>query len=99
MATPASTGIEADPVMAQKVAEQQAKSPELEKNAEKTVSALAPEDSTPVQLAAATDKMISQNAKLDDFYQLGRYTYIVCLFAELLILAQVFHFIYILPNK
>jgi len=28
--------------------------------------------------------------KLDDFYQLGRYTYIVCIFAELLILSQVY---------
>lgn len=90
MATPVPPGVETDSLIAQKLTEGKAKSSELEKNAEKTVTALAPDDSTPLQLVAATDKMISQSAKLDDFYQLGRYTYIVCLFAELLILAQVF---------
>jgi hypothetical protein len=90
MLTPAApTGVEADPVGAQKVAEQEAKSPLVEAHAEKAVTALAPANSSPAQMAAAKDKMIEQTAKLDDFYQLGRYTYIVCLFAELLILAQV----------
>ena len=86
MATPAAEG---DTVAAHKTAEQEAKSPLVEKHAEKAVAAMAPEGTSPAQLAAATDKMVAQTAKLDDFYQLGRYTYIVCLFAELMILAQV----------
>jgi hypothetical protein len=94
MSTAAPTAVEGDPVAAHKVAEQQSKSPIVEHKAEIAVAALAPEDSTPSQMAAATDKMIAETAKLDDFYQLGRYTYIVCLFAELLILAQVYLFLY-----
>ena len=50
---------------------------------------MAPENSSPHELAAAADKMVAETVKLDDFYHLGRYTYIVCLLAELLILQQV----------
>jgi hypothetical protein len=90
----ATLAAESDTVSAYKTAEQEAKSPLVEKHAEKAVAAMAPEEASPAELAAATDKMVAQTAKLDDFYQLGRCTYIVtyifCLFAELMILAQVF---------
>uniref|UniRef100_A0A915N0S4 Uncharacterized protein n=1 Tax=Meloidogyne javanica TaxID=6303 RepID=A0A915N0S4_MELJA len=69
----------------------------LEKNSEKIAVApessppkekIVPESSTPEEIKNAAEKTNKQPPKLDDFYQLGRYTYIVCIFAELLILSQ-----------
>ncbi|KAL7072972.1 hypothetical protein ACQ4LE_008186 [Meloidogyne hapla] len=71
----------------------QSKVPLIEQNAEKIVTALAPENSA-AEIKNATEKMVKQTVKLDDFYQLGSYTYIVCLFAELLILSQVGNMLY-----
>ena len=45
---------------------------------------LGPDDTNPSQLDASTETMIEENAELDDFYQMGKYMYIVCAFAELM---------------
>ncbi|KAI3417546.1 hypothetical protein GPALN_013266 [Globodera pallida] len=90
------TAVEGDPTVTEKIVEQQQKDPagEVAQHAQTAVTALAPADSSHAELAAATDKMMDETAKLDDFYQLGKYTYIVCLLAELLILAQVGNMLY-----
>ncbi|KAL3084077.1 hypothetical protein niasHS_009210 [Heterodera schachtii] len=92
----APTASEADPMLTEKVAEQQQNEPSTEtaRHAQTAVTGLVPSGASPAQLAAATDKMVDETVKLDDFYQLGRYTYVVCLLAELLILAQVGNMLY-----
>lgn len=86
-ATPHAVDV-ADPAVAQQLlaADQL---PEQREVAAIKITALAPEGAEPHELAAATDKMVAETVKLDDFYQLGKYTYIVCLLAELMILSQV----------
>ena len=45
---------------------------------------LGPDDPDPSQLDATTETTSEESAELDDFYQMGKYMYIVCAFAELM---------------
>lgn len=94
-----STESKTEPTQSATISNKDQSVPLLEKNSEKINAApegsppkekIVPESTAPEEIKNATEKTTKQPPKLDDFYQLGRYTYIVCIFAELLILSQVF---------
>ena len=60
---------------------------------------LVPDDSNPSQSDATTETTIEESAELDDFYQMGKYMYIVCAFAELMFFILVFLWIFTILLK
>ena len=58
-----------------------------------------PDDSNPSQSDATTETTIEESAELDDFYQMGKYMYIVCAFAELMFFILVFLWIFTILLK
>nr|CAD2207501.1 unnamed protein product [Meloidogyne enterolobii] len=98
-----STESKTEPTQSATISNKDQSVPLLEKNSEKINAApegsppkekIVPESTAPEEIKNATEKTTKQPPKLDDFYQLGRYTYIVCIFAELLILSQVGNMLY-----